>query len=192
MNISRRETLRRLTVLVGGALSAPAAAAVLAGLRAESPPPGWQPRALTGQQADLLDILVDLIIPPTDTPGAKDAGVPGFIDKLLERWVEPDERTRFYAGMAQVDRWMERAHGVPFAKATREQQIGLLTRLDQEAIAARRAGQRPLPFFATLKEWTLVGYYTSEVGASQELHWLAQPGYYDGDKPLADVGRTWA
>lgn len=192
MDISRRDALRRLTVVVGGALSAPTVSAVLSGVRAEPAPPGWTPRALTPRQAELLGLLVDRIIPPTDTPGAKDAGVPVFIDKLLDDWVNPDDRARFWRGLAAVDEAMQEAHGVAFSEATSEHQDAMVTRLDREAIEARRARTRPLPFFATLKEWTVVGYYTSEVGATQELRWLAIPGRYDGDLPLEEVGRAWA
>jgi gluconate 2-dehydrogenase gamma chain len=192
MDISRREALQRLTVLVGGAVSAPTVDALLSGLRAEPAPPGWTPQALSRQQADLLGTLVDLIIPPTETPGAKQAGVPVFIDKLLDDWVGPADRARFLSGLAGVDEEMRRAHGVAFLEAAPGQQSALVVRLDREAIEARREGADPRPFFATLKEWTLVGYYTSEIGATQELQWLAVPGRYDGDVPLEEVGRTWA
>ncbi len=192
MDISRREALHHLTLLVGGAISAPAVSAILSGCRAEPAPAAWTPEALTTDQVDLLGTLVDLIIPPTDTPGAKDAGVPVFIDKLLRDWVESEDRVRFQTGLAAVDEEMQETHGVAFREATPEQQNTLLTRLDQEAIQAREDGADPLPFFATLKEWTLVGYYTSEIGATQELQWLAAPGRYDADLPLNEVGPTWA
>lgn len=192
MDISRREALHHLTLLVGGAISAPAVSAILSGCRAEPAPAAWTPEALTTDQVDLLGTLVDLIIPPTDTPGAKDAGVPVFIDKLLRDWVESEDRVRFQTGLAAVDEEMQETHGVAFREATPEQQNAFLTRLDQEAIQAREDGADPLPFFATLKEWTLVGYYTSEIGATQELRWLAAPGRYDADLPLNEVGPTWA
>ena len=192
MDISRREALHHLTLLVGGAISAPAVSAILSGCRAEPAPAAWTPEALTTDQVDLLGTLVDLIIPPTDTPGAKDAGVPVFIDKLLRDWVESEDRVRFQTGLAAVDEEMQETHGVAFREATPEQQNAFLTRLDQEAIQAREEGAAPLPFFATLKEWTLVGYYTSEIGATQELQWLAAPGRYDADPPLNEVGPTWA
>lgn len=166
--------------------------AIMHGLRAEPAPPGWAPRALSPQQADLLGTLVDLIIPPTDTPGAKAVGVHVFIDKMLEDWVGREGRLRFERGLAEVDQETRRLHRVGFVDATREQQVALLTRLDREASRARSDGVRPLPFFATLKEWTLVGYYTSEIGATQELRWLAVPGRYEADLPFEKVGRTWA
>ncbi len=166
--------------------------AILSGCRAEPAPAAWTPEALTTDQVDLLGALVDLIIPTTDTPGAKDAGVPVFIDKLLRDWVESEDRVRFQAGLAAVDEEMQETHGVAFREATPEQQNALLTRLDQEAMQAREEGADPLPFFATLKEWTLVGYYTSEIGAARDLQWLAAPGRYDADLPLEEVGPTWA
>ncbi|MEM6285778.1 MAG: gluconate 2-dehydrogenase subunit 3 family protein [Bacteroidota bacterium] len=49
-----------------------------------------------------------------------------------------------------------------------------------------------VPFYRQLKELTVAGYYTSEVGATQELQWLAVPGRYDADVPLSEVGRAWA
>ena len=166
--------------------------AILSGCRAEPAPAAWTPEALTTDQVDLLGTLVDLIIPASDTPGAKDAGVPVFIDKLLDDWVESEDRVRFRAGLAALDEEMQETHGVAFRESTPEQQNAFLTRLDQEAMQAREEGADPLPFFATLKEWTLVGYYTSEIGATQELQWLAAPGRYDADLPLEEVGPTWA
>lgn len=192
MDIPRREALHRLTLLVGGAISAPAMGAILAGCRAEPAPPTWTPRSLTTEQADLLGILVDRIIPSTDTPGANEAGVPVFIDKLLSDWAEPEDTERFLAGLADIDEGALAAHGVAFREATAEQQTALLTGLDLDAVQAREESVEPLPFFATLKEWTLIGYYTSAVGATEELQWLAAPGRYDADLPLEEVGRTWA
>lgn len=192
MDLTRREALHQLSLLVGGALSAPVMSAILSGYRAGPPSPDWMPQTLTTHQSELLELLVDGIIPPTDTPGAKDAGVPAFIDKLLEDWVDPDERDRFRAGLAAVDDLTRQAHGAAFREATPAQRNALLARLDEEAVQARRDDVEPLPFFATLKEWTLVGYYTSEVGATQELRWLAAPGRYEADVPFEQVGRTWA
>jgi hypothetical protein len=75
---------------------------------------------------------------------------------------------------------------------TDDEQVALLSRLDVEAVQAREDDADPLPYFATLKEWTLAGYYTSEAGATQELRWLAVPGRFDADIPLDEVGRAWA
>jgi len=182
MDLSRREAVHWLTVLVGGAISAPTLSAIAAGCRAGPRSASWTPQVLDAEQLALLEALVDRIIPPTDTPGANEAGVAVFIDELLSAWVDPEERDRFLRGLEATG----------LGQATPEEQDAVLARLDAEAVRARAARQRPLPFFATLKEWTLVGYYTSEVGATRELQWLAAPGRYDGDLPLTEVGPTWA
>lgn len=192
MPLSRREALHRLTLMVGGALSAPTLGAILAGCRAEPLVSDWRPQVFDGDQLDLLGALVERIIPATETPGAREAGVPIFIDKMLHDWVDPEDRVRFVDGLNAIDGATSEAYGVAFREATAEQQQEFLTRLDQEAVQARRDGIEPLPFFATLKEWTVVGYYTSEIGATLELQWQATPGYYDGDLPLEEVGPTWA
>lgn len=190
--ISRRDAIQRMGVWVGGALSAPTLSALLSGCEVRPVTPEWTPEVLGPDQLDLLSVAVDRIIPPTDTPGARESGVPAFIDLLLHRWVEPVDRDRFLAGLAGLDDLSGVAYGLSFLEASAEQQTSLLARLDEEAVQARREEADPLPFFATLKEWTLVGYYTSEVGATRELRWLSVPGRYQGDIPLDDVGRAWA
>jgi len=173
--IARREALRRAALVLGGVVSAPLAAGVLAGCEARGVPDGsWHPRALTPDQAELVATIADQILPPTDTPGARAVGVHRFIDALLAESYSAAERERFVAGLVDLGR--------TFQAGTPDQQRALLERLDREAA----------PFFRGLKELTLVGYYTSEIGATRELHHAPVPGRYDGCVPLAQVGRTWA
>ena len=180
--IDRREALRRAALVLGGVLSAPLAAGVLAGCEARGVPDGtWRPRALTPDQAELVATIADQILPETDTPGARAVGVHRFIDALLAESYPAAERERFIAGLAGIDADARTGCGRAFLACSPAEQRALLDRLDREA-----------PFFRTLKELTLVGYYTSEIGATRELHHAPVPGRYDGCVPLAQVGRTWA
>lgn len=191
--ISRREAVRRLTVLAGGALSSSTVAAALAGCRPEgTSAPEWTPSVLDRGQLEKLTVMVDAIIPRTETPGAADVGVPAFIDRVLADYAEPDERIRVLEGLDGLDHVSRETTGAAFLEAGTDARVELLTGLDAEAVRAREERQRPLPFFATIKEWTLLGYYTSEEGATQELQWLAMPGRWDADVPLSEVGRAWA
>ena len=202
--IDRREALRRAALLLGGALTAPTVAGVLAGCRASRVPDGaWAPQALTRDQAELVAAIAEHILPQTDTPGARAAGVHRFIDAILVESYSPLEAKRFLEGLVEVDARAARASGRPFLQCAAPDQRALLDALDREAFASPpvplstswRGGTRDepaVPFFRTLKELTLVGYYTSEIGATRELHHAPVPGRYDGCVPLAQVGRTWA
>ncbi|HEX2778559.1 MAG TPA: gluconate 2-dehydrogenase subunit 3 family protein, partial [Gemmatimonadaceae bacterium] len=80
-SIDRRAALRRVALLLGGALSAPAIAGVLAGCEGhDRTAAGFTPRALTPAQAELMAVVAEHIIPTTDTPGAREVGAPAFID----------------------------------------------------------------------------------------------------------------
>jgi hypothetical protein len=192
--IDRREALRRAALLLGGALTAPTVAGVLAGCEAARVPEGaWEPRALTRTQVQLVAAIAEHILPETDTPGATAAGVHRFIDALLAESYPPLERKRFLDGLAEVDARAARASGRPFLQCAVGDQRALLEVLDREAFASPPVPDGPaVPFLRTMKDLTLVGYYTSQIGATRELHHAPVPGRYDGCVPLTQIGRTWA
>ena len=137
-------------------------------------------RALTPQQNETVATIAELIIPKTDTPGARDAGVPAFIDIMLADWGDDDQRKMFTAGLANVD---ERARGMvgkDFIGCSAAQQTQILTDLDAELARLRDTkADTSKNFFNAMKWLTLTGYYTSEVGATTELHYRVVPGRYE-------------
>ncbi len=186
--IDRREALRRAALLLGGVISAPVVAGVLAGCGAR------RSGALSSEQLELVATIADHILPETDTPGARAVGVHEFIDAMLAEGYAGEGRAPFFAGLADVDARARAACGRPFLQCARAQQRAVLDDLDRETFArpAPPPGSAEVPFFRTLKELTLIGYYTSEVGATRELYHVPVPGRYDGCVPLAKIGRTWA
>ena len=194
-SVDRREALRRAAFLLGGVLAAPAAATLLAACEAShDAPEGWAPRALTAAQLEQVAVIAERIIPTTDTPGARAAGVHRFIDVMLAEYYDGAERTRFVAGLADVDVRAARAHGRSFVRCSAAQQSALLAQLDHESLGADRAAEpRDVhAFFRRMKELTVLGYYSSQPGATQELRYEAVPGRFDGCVPLARVGRAWS
>jgi hypothetical protein len=163
------------------------ARAVEAGFTA--PPPGQALRVLTPAQGALVATLAEHIIPTTDTPGARAARVDAFIDALLADIFTAEERDRFVAALGDVDARARATAGTTFVAATSTQQVAILETLEREARAARADEQ---PFFPWIKELTLVGYYTSEIGATQELRYVHVAGRYDGDVPYDEVGRAYS
>jgi hypothetical protein len=182
--IGRREALRRAAILLGGALSAPAIAGVLAGCGSRSGTGG----ALTSGQLELVATVAEHIIPETDTPGARAADVHVFIDTMLAEHYPAAEKERVIDGLAELDARARQACGRPFIRCSADEQRALLTRIDQEAFAE---GREP-SWFRTFKELTVLGYYTSEIGATQELRHVTVPGRFDACVPLEQIGRAWA
>ncbi|MGQ0714844.1 MAG: gluconate 2-dehydrogenase subunit 3 family protein [Gemmatimonadaceae bacterium] len=188
--IARREALRRTALLLGGVLSAPAIAGVLAGCDSRrASDVEWL--ALTKEQGELVATIAEHIIPETDTPGARAAGVHVFIDKMLAEHYPAEEKERVIAGLRDVDARARRACGRAFTECSADEQRAVLDRIDREAFAAA-AGRRDAHYFRTLKELTVLGYYTSEIGATQELRYVAVPGRFDACVPFDEIGRASA
>jgi hypothetical protein len=188
-SIDRREAMKRVAFLMGGAVSAPTLAGVMSGCSA-SEGDGWTPQALSSAENELVTEISEMIIPATDTPGAKAARVNRFIDKMMAEWYYADERDHFLDGLADADARAREQFGSRFVDASEENRTALLEELEQEALAADDP-EYP-PFFSRMKELTLSGYYTSEIGMTEELQWEAVPGYYEGCVPLEEIGRAWA
>jgi len=171
--ISRRALLR--TGAVGGS----AAGLALLGAPLPATEPVAAAAAGTGHQP-LLTALVDTIIPATDTPGAAEAGVADFVTMMVERWMHPEERARFLAGLDSFDATVRRIHGHPFEALPPARRLEIL-----QAMAAAEegsvAGAPPAegPFLARMRALAIYGYYTSEAGASQELELNLVPGHYE-------------
>jgi hypothetical protein len=146
-----------------------------------------EPRALTPAQYRQVEVAAEQIIPRTHTPGATDARVADFIDTMLVDWYTPPERARFIAGLSDLDARAMKTHGRAFVDVSSSARVALLTAIDDEVTALRRANTQAgnEHWFATLKFLTVWGYYTSRVGATEELRANVMPGRYDGDAPVA-------
>ena len=142
-------------------------------------------RALNAHQNETVATIAELIIPKTDTPGAREAGVPAFIDVMLADWAGDDQRQMFTAGLANVDERSRALFGKEFVACSEAQQTQILTDLDAELARLRDTkSDASKNFFQAMKWLTLTGYYTSEVGATTELHYRVVPGRYEPCYPL--------
>lgn len=142
-------------------------------------------RALDPHQNETVATIAELIIPKTDTPGAREAGVPRFIDVMLADWADEEQRQTFTAGLANVDERSRAAFGKTFIEGTPQQQTEILQDLDYELARLRDTkSDTSKNFFQSMKWLTLTGYYTSEVGATTEQHFRVVPGRYEPCYPL--------
>jgi hypothetical protein len=139
---------------------------------------------LTEKEQALIAAMAEGIIPVTDTPGAQGAGVPAFITLLFAEWFLPEEQTVFRKGLESFEAASQAQFKREFVDLTAEQQLTLLSAWDREVARARNAGPPPYPPFAQFKSLTVVGYYTSEVGQTQELHTVLDAGESDPNGPV--------
>ena len=191
--MQRREALR---IFAAGAVLPVFSPELLALFRQAQPPPGYKVRTLTPHWNETVIAMTEQIIPATDTPGAKDARVNEFIDIILTEWATPEERAHFMEGLDDIDKQSQKLFGKNFADASSDQQAAQLRAIDDVALAGRVArahhGNHVEPpdqqlkgdFWEVFKRITVHGYYTSEIGFSQELKLQIIPGAQHGCQPL--------
>jgi hypothetical protein len=151
-------------------------------------------RTLNPHQNATVTAISEIIIPQTDTPGAKAARVNEFIDLILTEWYDEEEKSIFLTGLTEVDARSQDLFGKDFVDCTEKPQAEILRALDDEVAEARaevrrgssrkRAPERN--FFFMIKQLTLIGYYTSQVGFEQELHGEIIPARHAGCVPLEE------
>ncbi|HWY08355.1 MAG TPA: gluconate 2-dehydrogenase subunit 3 family protein [Candidatus Acidoferrales bacterium] len=150
-------------------------------------------RTLSAAQNEIVVAMSDVMIPATDTPGAKAAKVNEFIDLILTEWATEEEKRIFLEGLAEADRKTNALFGHGFAAASAKEQAAIAQVFDEE-LAASGNEKLPkqvrsweltlvLPFFAQMRRLTLVGYYTSSIGQEQELKVEIIPGALHGCVP---------
>jgi len=176
-DINRR---RALTQLVAGAVGVASMPQWVESLclqaRAEAQTPAaqaaasataWTPSVLTPRQNEAVIALTELIIPATDTPGAKAALVNRFIDHVLSA-TDARERSEFMRGLAWLDERSRARVGRDVAGATAAELTTVLTPLATEGTAPAEDAAG-IAFFRAIKSMTVTGYYTTEIGLRQEL-----------------------
>ena len=198
--MNRREALQQVAWLMGGVVSAPAILGVLSGCSPKSQPGAtWKPVFLTEAQGAVVGEVAELMIPRTNTPGARDVGVPAFIDLMLRDAYPKEDQERFLDGLSALDADAKTAHGKGFMQLDSRQRMALLQKIHDTAAAEERTLDLPplklqRPFVLMMKELSMLGYFTSKVGATQVLQYVAVPGAFHGCLPVAEAGngKTWA
>jgi len=133
-------------------------------------PSAYQPIFFSAPEYTLLERLIDIIIPSDETPGARDAGVAEFIDLMASRDVELQHDLR--AGLIWLNEHSKALYGAPFLQLSFEQQSALLEPLAYKK-KFRKGEEQGRKFFSTVREYTIMGFYTSEIGLKE----LDFPGF---------------
>jgi hypothetical protein len=208
-HVTRREAVQRVATLLGGA--ALAGGDRLFAFSFELPEiervMAQGTAAFTAADVALLDEIAETILPETSTPGAKAAKVGAFMALMVSEAY--DERTRqvFQQGLRQLDETCRQAHASPFMQASATQRLSVVEALDREqhAVMEDRAPKRrvrapaaaadtdePAHYFRLMKELTLLGYFTSEIGCTRAMRYVESPGRFDPNAPHAPGDKSWA
>lgn len=191
-NRSRRRFFGRLSAVVGSV-----AAVQLLGGNAISNALAYTPRPDSAnsdgklfrqQEMQILRDICAQVIPQTATPGAAEVDTHGFIDNQLFHCYGATEQQQVKSILSKIERISRQRYGQAFNDADQAQQLTLLEELEKPAGGF---SQQDRANFKVLKGQIVFGYYTSEVGASEELAYLAIPGDFTGSIPYKSVGKAW-
>jgi len=189
--IDRRTALAGVAGMFGAALYAPIARAAglvqqpAAGIPPISEGPPSAP-VFTPAQRALMTALSERVLPTTDTPGAIAADVPAFIEKQLADWARPEDRVPIIAGLDAIEARCLQDYKVAGARATPAQHDALLTLAMNDGLPSGGA------FFTAFRQLVITGYYTSEIGITQEREYLPVPGEYNGAFPYSQVNKVYS
>ena len=151
------------------------------------------------QHRDMLASLAETIIPQTDDgPGARVAGVQDFMLTLLKDCTDRHTQNKFIDGCKDIESYCRSTYKTSFDRCSETDRIAVLTDLEKNDRSANtiwaRAKSRYLgiPFFTTLKKYTVTAYCTSQLGATQGLAYVPVPVNYQGCIPMQPGQRAWA
>jgi Gluconate 2-dehydrogenase subunit 3 len=187
--MNRREALARMVAITG--TMAIGAEFFLTGC--QRPEAKKRTEALTTTDVALLDEIGETIIPATTTPGAKAAGVGPFMAMIARDCYDDASYASFRGGLAKIDDACQKKHGTSFVAASPSDRTALLNELDREQRTYTKDKKRTDPphYFKLMKELTLLGFFSSEVGATKAMRYIESPGSYDGNVAYKKGDRAW-
>jgi hypothetical protein len=150
---------------------------------------------LTADDIAYLDEIAETIIPATDTPGAKEAKVGQFMAVMVKDCYKDTDQKVFLEGMTKLNEEAKKKYnGNGFVKLTADQRKELLNALDKEQkdYAKKKKKDDPSHYFTMMKQLTLLGYFTSEPGATKALRYVPVPGRFDACIPYKKGDKAWA
>ena len=186
--MNRREAVQHIALLLGASMVG--ANAMLTGCNSESgSTTEWKPEEIA-----YLDEIAETILPATSTPGAKAAQVGQFMTVMVNDCYEERDRKVFREGLDKINKAAKDKHSNDFMKLNPQQRHDVLVALDKEQkehTANRKDDEAP-HYFRMMKELTLLGYFTSEVGATQARRHVPNPGRFEGCIPYTKGEKAFA
>lgn len=188
--MTRREAVSAVGILLGGTIIG--ADFFLSGCKTETKKSGV--RVFSQDDIAYLDEIAETILPATSSPGAKAAGVGSFMTVMVNDCYEEKDQLLFFEGMNTINEACRKKFSKTFMEASPEQRHELLVEADKEEKDYRKnkKSDEPNHYFRLMKELVLLGYFTSETGATKALRYIETPGRYDGNFPYKKGDKAWA
>ena len=186
--LNRRQAVWRLALLMGGAM-----VGTEAFLRGQSLADTKTVPAFTDAEIALFDEIAETIIPTTHIPGAKAAKVGAFMATYVPDCFKQREHETFRDGFVKLNDLCDTEYSATFMAISPKQRTELLTTVDVEARAWALTKQKydPPHYFTLMKEVAVLGYFSSEIGATQAVRYVEVPGAYHGDVPYKKGSPAW-
>lgn len=185
--MNRREAIARVSLILGGAIIG--GDLFISGCKSENKD---LQNVLHQDSIALLNEIADTILPETSTPGAKAANVGAFMLSMVNDCYSPGDRATFIKGLTALDAKSKADYADPFMKINGQQRQALLTALDVEQKSDMKINPAKAHYFRMMKELTLLGYFSSEIGCTQALRYVPIPGKYIGCIPYKKGEKAWA
>lgn len=186
--MNRREALSSVALLLGGTIIG--AEAFLSGCKTKTD----AGLSFSADNVGFLNEVADTILPTTSTPGAKAAKVGDFMTVIVRDCYDEKDQKIFMEGMTKLEDASKKKNSKSFMESTPEQRHDLLVALDAEAKEYQKNKKEgePSHYFSMIKQLTLWGYFSSEIGAKQALRYVEVPGRYEGCIPYKKGDKAWA
>lgn len=186
--MNRRDAVQHIALLLGGTIVG--GQAFLLGCKSETA----KEQGFTADDVAYLNEIADTILPTTKTPGAKAANVGQFMTVMVNDCYEEKDQKTFKEGMDKINDLSKKQYSKSFMELTPQDRLALLTKLDNEQrdYSKNKKEDEPTHYFRLMKELTLLGYFTSEIGATQARRYVASPGRYDGCIPYKKGDKAFA
>jgi len=202
--IARREAIKRVSVLLGG-VAFVGGSQLLTACAGDRPPTADSAQATAKAPAPIgtfsvadqqfLDEVADTILPTTaKSPGAKAAATGPFMALMVTDCYSPEDQKIFREGMTKLEDACKATCTTGFMQATPEQRTTLLTALDKEQHEYQKTKkpEDPQHYFRMMKELTLLGFFTSEIGYTKAMRYKETPGQYEPCVPYTKGETSWA
>lgn len=196
--MDRRSALKKTGLLAGAAVAIPTMVSLVQACKNE-PRLAWKPEFFTKDEAATISMLVEMILPRTDTPGALDVNVDVFLDKVISKTFDLEEQQNMRNEIASFNLRCKEKFGAIFTHLDEPKRIAVLKaeekssgKLNHGIWGVTIGHQEPIGFYRSIKSMTIWAYVTSEEIGENVLSYDSIPGNYEPCKPLSEVGNRWS